>query len=94
MAENNTEYLLRNINEKLKNRNAFAWKLSFGWLVAMPFLLLGAIFMGMGNDPYNQGNGFAVIGAIFGFVAFLAIVVNLILGIISLYKSTQDSEKR
>ena len=85
MAENNTEYLLRNINEKLGNRNEFSWQFWFGWLVAVPLGLACALLFYKG--AYE-------VGGILAALTILVVIVNMVRGIIALYKSKQDTPRQ
>jgi len=90
MPKDTTEHLLRNINEKLKNRHNFTWKFMFGWMIAIPFMIFSLLFIDTGF--HGRDDVTLTVGIIFGIIAFLAFVINLILGVISLYKSTKDIE--
>ncbi|MDR1008923.1 MAG: hypothetical protein LBL52_01575 [Rickettsiales bacterium] len=83
MNEDRIEALLRGINNKLKNRNIFTWKVLFGWLIAMPLGLIGAALF---------KNASELMGFIFIVAAALSVIINLIIGVMALYKSTKDSK--
>ena len=92
MAENKTEYFLRNINEKVKNRNKAAWKFWSGYLGALLLILIGGLFRGnlRGLDqPQPHGAG-VLIGMIFVVAGGVWLLVNIILSLIALYRSTKD----
>lgn len=84
------ENILLDINEKIKNRHTFTWKWWFGWLVAIPFILVGGIFIA-NSSYYNQTN--KNIGIFIIFLGFLMTLKNWIQAFIALYKSTKNSKE-
>ncbi len=94
MALSKTELYLKNINEKIKNRNICAWKIWFGWLLSIPLFLCGGVFMGLGYafNSYNPNGVMIGLAVVFYLAGFLSIIINMIIGIIALYKSTKDCE--
>jgi len=92
MAENKTEYFLSNINQKLKHRNTFAWKLWVGYLIAFPLFMLGALIMDLGRETKGvPATGLPLLfGIIFVLAGIMWIIINIVLALIALYRSTKD----
>ncbi len=93
------ENILININEKIKNMHIFVWKCLLGFLILIPFIMVGGYFISRseqyqalafiaGSSNYDRTNEF--IGGFIIFLGFLFVLVNWIQGIIALYKSTKD----
>ncbi|MCL2537877.1 MAG: hypothetical protein FWF34_02870 [Alphaproteobacteria bacterium] len=91
-AENKSEYYLRNINQKLKSRNRYAWKIWMGLLLYIALAAVGALFITIGKAVPEKN--FMVVAGIFFAAAILSLIINIAIGIIALYKSTKDYDTK
>ncbi|MDR1027618.1 MAG: hypothetical protein LBL46_04345 [Rickettsiales bacterium] len=85
ITESSTDALLRDINDKIRNRNIFAWKIMFGWLMAAAICFIGF--------PISMLADSKALFAIFWLGAAVVFAANLAIGITALYKSTKDCPK-
>ena len=92
MAENNTDFLLRNINEKLRNRNIFTWKMVFGWLISIPFAAVGMFFASF-TGTSSWSDTASMMAFLFLIAALVMFIANIIIGIKALQQSTKDTKK-
>ena len=91
MNETRTEYYLRNINEKLANFNKFIWFGLLSTVVTVPIFSAGLIFQYIAMSSHDTD--LMTLSLFCYATGGIILIVLFIIALISLCKSTKDSDE-